>query len=464
MAQYLAAKAEHPEAILFFRMGDFYEMFFEDAVRASAAIGITLTQRGRHGDDPIPMAGVPWHQAESYLAKLIRAGFKVAVCDQMEDPAEAKKRGSKAIVHRAVVRVVTPGTLTEDGLLDARAANRLAACVTSGQGAAIAWADISTGAFETRALSSAEIGEELAALAPAEILASESDASRALLQEAADICGAALTLRPPVKADAKAAVRRIKSAFEVAALDAFGDFSAAELSAIGLVLDYIELTQAGAAPRLAPPRRNAERAFMAIDAVTRSALEIERANNSYLGRGGREGSLLASTDRTVSAAGARLWAERLARPLTEVAAISARLDGVQFFLDAPDRRSGVRLELKAAGDLARALSRLSLGRGGPRDLAAMRDGLSAGDRAAARCAGLSGDVPEEIARACEALGLAAHAACATLAQTLALALAADLPRFAQGKDPPLNLTEKVNRVVLERMRAARSNSKSPGRT
>lgn len=440
MAQYLAAKAEHPDALLFFRMGDFYEMFFEDAERAAAALGITLTKRGRHGEEPIPMAGVPWHQAEGYLAKLIRSGFKVAVCDQMEDPAEAKKRGSKAIVHRAVVRVVTPGTLTEDGLLDARAANRLAACVMGEAGAALAWADVSTGEFEARAIPLAHIAEEIAALSPAEILATESDAGHAVLREAAALCGAALTPRPRIKADAKAAERRLKAAFEVAALDAFGDFTTAELSAIGLVLDYVELTQAGAAPRLVPPRRNAERAFMAIDAATRAALEIERST-----RGVRAGSLLACVDRTVSAAGARLLAERLARPLMDVAAIRGRLDAVQFFLDAPDRRAGVRDELKAAGDLARALTRLTLGRGGPRDLAALRDGLNAGDRASARCVGLTGDAPGEIASACAALSLAQHEACAALAQTLERALGPDLPLLtrdggfiAQGFDAALD--------------------------
>jgi DNA mismatch repair protein MutS len=422
MAQYLAAKAEHPDALLFFRMGDFYEMFFEDAERAAIALGITLTKRGRHGDEPIPMAGVPWHQAEGYLSKLIRAGFKVAVCEQLEDPAEAKKRGSKSIVRRGVVRVVTPGTLTEDGLLDARAANRLAACVIGEQGAALAWADVSTGAFETRALALANVAEEIVALSPAELLAADSDCANAALREAAMLCGATLTPRPRIKADAKAAARRLKAAFEVAALDAFGDFGAAELSAIGLVLDYIELTQAGAAPRLAPPRRNTERAFMAIDAATRVALEIDRAT-----RGGRAGSLLACVDRTVGAAGARLLAERVARPLMDVAAIRARLDGVQFFLDAPERRQGVREELKAAGDLARALTRLTLGRGGPRDLAALRDGLAAGDRASARCAGLTGEAPTDIASACAALSLSAHAECAALAQTLERALAPDLP-------------------------------------
>jgi len=370
------------------------------------------------------MAGVPWHQAENYLAKLIRAGFKVAVCEQLENPAEAKKRGGKSIVQRGVVRVVTPGTLTEEGLLDARAANRLAAIAFSGEGAAIAWADVSTGAFETRSLKHHEAEEEIAALSPAELLVTDADAQH--VNEAARVTGAALTIRPAVKADAKAAARRIKTAFEVAALDAFGDFSNVELSAMGLLLDYIELTQAGAAPRLMPPRRNAERAFMAIDAATRAALEIERSV-----RGGREGSLLACVDRTVTSAGGRMLAERISRPLTDVAAINARLDAVQFFLDARDRRDGVREELRAAGDLARALTRLALGRGGPRDLANLRDGLTAGDRAAARCLGLSTEAPAEISRACAALSLSAHAESAALAQTLTRALAPDLPLLAR---------------------------------
>ena len=430
MAQYLAAKAEHPEALLFFRMGDFYEMFFDDAVKAAGALGIALTKRGQHGGDPIPMAGVPWHQAENYLAKLIRAGFKVAVCEQMEDPAEARKRGAKSIVHRAVVRVVTPGTLTEEGLLDARTANRLAACAFVGDAAAIAWADVSTGAFETRALRASDVEEELAALAPAEVLVAEADAAKAI--EGARVAGATLTTRPNMKADAKSAARRIKAAFDVVALDAFGEFGAAEVSAMGLLLDYIELTQAGAAPRLMPPRRNAEHAFMAIDAATRAALELERSNTGSLGRGGREGSLLACVDRTVTAPGGRLLGERIGRPLTNVSAIVARHDAVSFFLEAPERRAGVRLELRAAGDLARALTRLTLGRGGPRDLAQLRDGLGAGERAAARCMGLGGGAaPGEVSRACAALSLAAHPECASLAQTLERALAPELPLLAR---------------------------------
>ncbi len=438
MAQYLSAKSAHPDSLLFFRMGDFYELFFEDAEKAAAALGITLTKRGNHGGEPIPMAGVPWHQAENYLSKLIRAGFKVAVCEQLEDPAEAKKRGSKSIVQRGVVRVVTPGTLTEEGLLDARAANRLAAVAFGDDGAAIAWADVSTGAFETRALSFAHVEEELVALAPAELIVCEADAAR--VEAAARLAGAAVTTRPGVKADAKAAARRLKSAFAVASLDAYGAFGEAELSAMGLVLDYIELTQAGAAPRLAPPRRNSERAFMAIDAATRAALEIDRSS-----RGGREGSLLACVDRTVTAPGGRLLAERLARPLMDVSAISARHDAVGFFLQSAQHRSGVRQELRAAGDLARALTRLALGRGGPRDLAQLRDGLSAGDRAAARCAGQDAAAPEEIVHACAALTLSARPVSAKLVQDLNRALAPELPMLtrdggfiAPGFDPALD--------------------------
>ena len=424
MAQYLAAKADHPDALLFFRMGDFYELFFDDAVKAAGAVGITLTKRGNHDGEPIPMAGVPWHQAENYLSKLIRAGFKVAVCEQLEDPAEAKKRGGKSIVQRGVVRVVTPGTLTEEGLLDARTANRLAAVAFAGDMAGIAWADVSTGAFEARVLKANEVEEEVAALAPAELLVADPDSAR--VTEAARIAGATVTTRPAVKADVKSAERRIKAAFEVAALDAFGDFTSPELSAMGLLLDYIELTQAGAAPRLMPPRRNAERAFMAIDAATRAALEIERSV-----RGGRDGSLLACIDRTVTSAGGRLLAERISRPLTDVGAIRARLDAVEFFIGEPHRRSGVREELRAAGDLARALTRLALGRGGPRDLAQLRDGLHSGDRAAARCMGLSDVAPAEIVGACAALSLSSHPGPASLAQTLQSALAPELPLLAR---------------------------------
>jgi DNA mismatch repair protein MutS len=395
MAQYLAAKADHPDALLFFRMGDFYELFFHDAEQAASALGITLTRRGQHGGDPIPMAGVPWHQAETYLAKLIQAGFKVAICDQMEDPAEARKRGAKAIVRREVVRVVTPGTLTEEGLLDSRRANLLAAVALDGEWAALASADVSTGAFHVEALPLARLSEALSASQPAELLAVEALAAtlQAMLP-----AGATLTLRPAVKADAKAGERRARALFEVATLEAFGDFDAVEFSAIGLLIDYVELAQAGAAPQLSPPQKRALRETMAIDAATRASLEIERNQ-----RGGRDGTLISAVDRTVTAAGARLLAARIQAPLVAVAAIRARHDAVGWFFSQRARRQTVRSVLRAAPDIARAVQRLALGRGGPRDLAALRDGLIAAQQAGLHAGGDS--APDLIAVAAQALCL-----------------------------------------------------------
>jgi len=451
LAQYLAAKAQYPDALLFFRMGDFFEMFFEDAVAAAGALGIALTKRGQHQGEDIPMAGVPWRQAEAYLAKLIRAGFRVAVCEQMEDPAEARRRGSKAIVRREVVRLVTPGTLTEEGLLDARAPSLLAALVCDEGEAALASVDVATGGFEVRVFALARAEEELAALKPAELLVVDSAAQR--FAAAAALAGAALTPRPAAKADARSGQRRAQELYGVAALDGFGDFAALELSAIGMAIDYVELTQAGAAPRLAPPRRSGAQSWLAIDAATRAALEIDRSV-----RGSREGSLLGEIDRTLTSAGARLLGDRLARPLTEIAAINARLDAVAFFLERRDGRDGVRAELKSAGDLARALTRLALGRGGPRDLAALRDALHAGDRAQARCLGAGDAAPRDVLQACAALSLQARAESAKLAQVLAKALSEELPLItreggfiAPGHDPALDqaraLRDDSRRVI-----------------
>lgn len=424
MEQYLAAKAQHPDALLFFRMGDFYELFFTDAEQAAAALNITLTQRGQHGGDPIPMAGVPWHQAEGYLAKLIRAGFKVAVCEQVEDPAEARKRGAKSIVRREVVRLVTPGTLTEEGLLEARAANRLAAVAFADEGVGLAWADISTGAFQVLACAPGSLAEELAALGPAELLAAEPDAQRPPVVQGAAQSGAALTVRPGPKADARAGERQARALFEVATLEGFGSFSACELAAIGLLLDYVELTQAGASPRLEPPRRASARGAMAIDAATRASLEIERSV-----RGGREGSLLHAVDRTVTAPGGRLLAERLARPSLDLAEIRARHDSIAFLLAQADLRAAIRAELKGAGDPARALIRLALGRGGPRDLATLSQALSAGERLCVRLLGLG--PPAEIAGACAALSLVSRPALHGLVLKLGQALGEDLPLLAR---------------------------------
>ncbi len=378
MAQYFAAKAQTPDALIFFRMGDFYELFFEDAARASAAIGIALTTRGNHAGEPIPMAGVPAHAAETYLAKLIRAGFKVAICEQMEDPAQARKRGAKAIVRRQTVRVLTPGTLTEEALLDARGANRLVAVASRAGLAGIASLELSTGEVECQALAPAGVAAALAALSPSEILVSERLFAEPQIALALKSAGGVIQPMAGALAEPAAAEARLKRLYGVETLDGFGPLSGAEIAALGLIGAHVEATQGGLAPVLRPPRRLGEAEIMIIDPTTRASLEIDRSLSADGGP-----TLMSTIDRTLSAPGARLLAARLSRPLTSPAAIDHRLDAVAFLRARGELRARLRESLAGAGDMARSLSRLALGRGGPRDLASLRDGFAAGARIAA---------------------------------------------------------------------------------
>ncbi|HLI10118.1 MAG TPA: DNA mismatch repair protein MutS [Alphaproteobacteria bacterium] len=370
MAQYLEAKAAHPDCLLFYRMGDFYELFFEDAVAASKALDIILTRRGKHDGEDIPMCGVPVHAADAYLARLIRHGFRVAVCEQMEDPAAAKKRGSKAVVRREVIRIVTPGTLTEETLLDARRHNYLAALAEAQGGLALAWLDMSTGDFQVQSAEQAGLAAVLARLAPGEIILSERLLERPALFELLGEWKAKLTPQPAARFDSDGGRRRLEAFYKVKALDGFGSFTRAELAAAGALLDYVELTQKGKLPRLGRLQQLRAGAVLEIDAATRRNLELVETL-----AGERRGSLLATIDRTLTAGGARLLGAYLAAPLTDPAAIAHRLDMVQFFVANEPLRAAVRAILKGIPDLARAISRLAVGRGGPRDLAAIRDGL-----------------------------------------------------------------------------------------
>ena len=370
MAQYLQIKAAYPDYLLFYRMGDFYEMFFDDAKRAAAALDIALTKRGKHLGADIPMCGVPVHAAESYLPKLIRAGLKVAICEQTEDPAEAKKRGSKAVVARDVVRLVTAGTLTEDSLLDARRHNYLAALAQGEGQTALAWLDMSTGDFSTAVVPPRGLDALLARIAPGEILVSERLAEEPTVADALHDWTAALTLLVAGRFDSQRAERLLKKTYNVAALEGFGTFTRAELAAAGALMDYVTETQKGRLPALKPPVSAGLDETMAIDAATRRSLELTRTLS-----GERRGALLSIIDRTLTAGGARLLANRLAAPLTRPAAIHDRLDLVGFFAEDDSLRARLRDALKRCPDMERALSRLSLGRGGPRDLAALRDGL-----------------------------------------------------------------------------------------
>ena len=453
MRQYLEIKAANPDCLLFYRMGDFYELFFQDAEIASRALNIVLTKRGKHQGADIPMCGVPVVRSDEYLHKLIAAGFRVAVCEQTEDPAEAKKRGAKSVVQRDVTRLITAGTLTEDTLLDARRNNYLVAIVRARASApdaaplfALAALDISTAEFRVMECDRLALAAEIARIEPGEIIVSDAlygDPELApWLRE--------LPVTPLTRDvfDGATAERRLAGYFAVATTEAFGSFSRLELTAAAACVTYVERTQLGSRPPLSPPTREAAGASLMIDAATRANLELMRTL-----AGERRGSLADTIDRSVTAAGARLLSFRLAAPLTDPDEIARRLDAVARFVADAAAREDVRAQLAAAPDLARSLARIVLERGGPRDLAAIRDGLGAAAALAARL-GTLGDAPEEIAAAASALA----APDAAIAAALGAALADELPYMKRdggfvtaGYDATLDetraLRDELRRVV-----------------
>ena len=438
MAQYIEIKAANPDSLLFYRMGDFYELFFGDAEIASQTLGIVLTKRGKHQGEDIPMCGVPVGRSDEYLQRLIAAGHRVAVCEQLEDPAEARKRGAKSVVRRDVTRLVTPGTITEETLLDPGRANLLVALARTRAGETgwtygLAAIDISTGAFVVTDCDDTALSGTLARLDPRELLLPESAREDADLAPLWRDLRCAITPLPREGVDATSAEARLTGYFGVSTLEAFGRFSRAELSAAGAVLAYVERTQMGARPNLQPPRAERSGGLMQIDAASRANLELSRTLS-----GDRNGSLLAAIDLTVTPSGGRLMAERLAGPLTDLDIIARRHDAVAFFVQQADLRRDLRLALRRVPDMPRALSRLALGRGGPRDLAAVRDGAVA---AKAIGALLPAEAPDDVADARRAIGaISAH-----VPQALAAALADELPLMArdggflrQGYDPALD--------------------------
>jgi DNA mismatch repair protein MutS len=425
MEQYIEIKAANPDCLLFYRMGDFYEMFFDDAETASSALGIMLTKRGKHMGADIPMCGVPVERADDYLHRLIALGHRVAVCEQLEDPAEARKRGNKSVVRRDVVRLVTPGTLTEDTLLDAKRNNYLLAVArarpsSAGEDArfALGWIDISTGEFRITECDRLSLPAEIARLEPSEIIVSDALFADADLVPYWRTLPAVTPLTRDVF-DSASAERRLTSFFAVATSEAFGTLSRLELTAAAACVTYVERTQIGKRPPLSPPLREAASATMAIDQATRGNLELMRTLS-----GERRGSLLESIDRTVTSAGSRLLAQRLSAPLTDPKAIARRLDAVASFVEHGPARADTRSRLQAAPDLARALARLAVGRGGPRDLAAIRDGVLAAADLARSLVSLK-DTPVEIADALQSC----RRPDGMLAAELSAALAAELPAF-----------------------------------
>ncbi|MGE0210838.1 MAG: DNA mismatch repair protein MutS [Parvibaculaceae bacterium] len=425
MAQYLEIKAANPDCLLFYRMGDFYEMFFGDAETASRALGIALTRRGKHLGEDIPMCGVPVHAADDYLQKLIRLGHRVAVCEQTEDPEEARKRGSKSVVRRAVTRLVTPGTITEETLLDARRHNYLAALVRlrSEEDLALAWLDISTGDFCVSCFPTDALATEFARLEPGEVVLPDTLLADAVVGRLLQELAIPVTPLAASRFDSASGEHRLKQHFQVLSLDAFGSFSRAEVAAAGALLDYVTLTQMGRAPVISAPSRQAREKRMAIDAATRANLELTRTTS-----GERQGSFLHAIDLTVTGPGGRLLAEWLSSPLVDPDGINARLDAVGFLAERRDLRRSLREALKAAPDLGRALARLTVGRGSPRDLAAIRHGLDAAHDLARLLKEASRlGLPSLVDEAATTLADADR----PLARALAEALAEELPLLAR---------------------------------
>ncbi|MGB9117297.1 DNA mismatch repair protein MutS [Bradyrhizobium sp.] len=457
MEQYLEIKAANPGLLLFYRMGDFYELFFEDAEIASRALGIMLTKRGKHQGIDIPMCGVPVERSDDYLHRLIAQGHRVAVCEQMEDPAAARARGNKSVVRRDVVRLVTPGTLTEDTLLDARANNYLLA-IARARGSAgadrigLAWIDISTSEFIVTECATGELAATLSRINPNEVIVTDA------LYGDPDL-GPVLRELPAVTPltrdvfDSSTAERRLCDYFAVATMDGLSAMSRLEATAAAAAVTYIDRTQVGKRPPLSPPAREAAGTTMAIDPATRANLELTRTL-----AGERRGSLLDAIDCTVTSAGSRLLAQRLAAPLTDSAGVARRLDAIAAFVADAAVRDELRATLRAAPDMARALARLSVGRGGPRDLAGLRDGILAADQALARLAAME-PPPREIAAVMEALRRPSR----ELAREFERALSEQLPLIKrdggfvrEGYEPALDEARNLrdaSRLVVASMQA-----------
>ncbi len=455
MAQYFEIKAANPGCLLFYRMGDFYELFFDDAEVASKALGIVLTRRGKHEGEDIRMCGVPVERADDYLNRLIALGHRVAVCEQIEDPAEAKRRGAKSVVRRDVVRLVTPGTITEERLLEPGRARLLVAVqkVRAGEGRwtyGLAALDLSTGAFSLSETDEAGLAGEIARLEPSEIVAAEGVAEEPQFSRLIAEMRISLTPLARETGDGAAAEKRVCEFFGVETLDGFGAFTRAEIAAAALALFYVRRTQFEAQPALSPPSRRARGSSLEIDAATRANLELTRTSS-----GAREGSLLVTIDLTVTPAGARLLAERLASPLTDPHPVNERLDALYFLVEAAPMREASRRALRGAPDFLRSLSRLSLDRAGPRDLASVRDGLAA-VAALASILESAEDLPPELSRDRAALGVD----CGALERDLRAILADELPLLKReggfvraGALPSLDearaLRDESRRVIAE---------------
>ncbi|KAE9516603.1 DNA mismatch repair protein MutS [Candidatus Liberibacter asiaticus] len=418
MRQYIEIKSINPDSLVFYRMGDFYELFFDDALLASRCLGITLTKRGKHLGKDIPMCGVPVHTANHYIQKLIKIGHRIAICEQIESPLEAKKRGNKSLVRRNVVRLVTPGTLTEDQLLSPTDSNYLMAVARIRTEWAIAWIDISTGIFKISTSNHDRLISDIMRIDPREIIFSEKELSHAEYKSLFETLGNVAVAQPNVFFDHSISESRIADYYNITTVDTFGSFSQVEKTAAAAAISYIKKTQMVNKPTIGYPEREDIQSTLFIDSAARSNLEILRTLS-----GSREQSLLKTIDYSITGAGGRLFAERIASPLTDSTKINTRLDSINFFIQNPILINPIQKILKSSPDVPRSLSRLKIGRGEPKDIAVIRDGIRSGIDILNLF--LKNDLPEELRGAVEKLKKLPQ----SLEKTLSSMLSDDLPTF-----------------------------------
>ncbi len=399
MKQYLDIKSSYPNAIVFYRMGDFYEMFFEDANVAAPILGIALTKRGQYQDKDIPMCGIPFHSSDAYIAKLIGKGQKIVICEQMESPEEAKKRGAKSVVRREAVRIITPGTITEDNLLNSSSSNFLVSIASIKEEVALAWTDISTGEFYTSISSFTSLNNDLARINPQEILISDKLYQQESINLALADFRRIVTIQANNLFDLSKAEHKIKQYYNVISSDAFGIYTQVELIACGAILEYVELTQKTNQIRLRYPSRLNHSLFMAIDAATRRNLELNISSS-----GEKRDSLLHLINKTRTSSGSRLLVQYIAAPLIDVEAINNRLDLVEFFIKNIELTEEIIPLLGAIGDVERSLARFSFNRAGPRDLQVISNSLNAANFILSSFAHFEGDVSNLLQRHLANLG------------------------------------------------------------
>lgn len=372
MQQYLTIKHSYHEHLLLYRLGDFYELFFDDAITTARELNIVLTKRGKNNGEDIPMCGIPYHAADIYMQRLLNSGYSIAVCEQMESPAEAKKRGSKSVVRREVTRIITPGTIIDDAFLRDEGNVYLASVFHSAGVCAIAWADISTGEFAVTRVDLVSLWSEMTRIAPRELIVSDDFLQISECASKLAEMDVVVTRRPNAIFNAFRAHSNLLKYYDIQSLAGMSNFAKDEVIAAGTLLEYIEHTQKSNPPKISHLKKVEAADFMLIDNATRNNLEIMKSSV-----GSRAHSLYSVLNLTKTPLGARLLSKHLSSPLVNAYAISSRLDNVEFMFNNCDLRKVLSKHLSNVGDIERSMGRISARRGAYKDLNMIKTGIGA---------------------------------------------------------------------------------------